>query len=72
MKRFFVLSLLSVIVLSSCDQMFAKHIRGNGNIKTETRAAVEFNSIDVSGNIDVIIKQDSVRSIKIETDENLL
>ena len=72
MRRFFVLSLLSVILLSSCDQMFGKRVHGDGHIKTESRAALEFNSIDVSGSIDVIIRQDSVRSIKVETDENLL
>lgn len=72
MKRFFVLSVLLVIIFSSCDQMFGKRIHGNGHIKTETRTALDFNSIDVSGSIDVIIRHDSVRSIKIETDENLL
>ncbi len=47
-------------------------MRGNGVIKTENRTAGTFNGIDVSGNIDVYVKQDSVASIKIEADENLL
>jgi len=52
--------------------MSSKRIYGNGNVKSEMRGAGSFNSISVSGNIDVYVKQDSVRSIKIETDENLL
>ena len=63
---------LSVLFLVPVIMFFGKRIHGNGNIKTETRTALEFNSIDVSGSIDVIVRQDSVRSIKVETDENLL
>jgi len=72
MKRLLILSLFSVILLSSCHQWFGKHIRGNGNIKSENRTAGHFNSIDVSGSIDVYVKQDSVFSVKVEADENLL
>ena len=72
MKRLILLSLLSIVIFNSCRQVFGKRIRGNGNIKIETRTATQFNSIDVSGSIDVYVKQDSVASIKIETDENLL
>ncbi|MEJ0105332.1 MAG: head GIN domain-containing protein [Bacteroidota bacterium] len=45
---------------------------GDGNIKTETRSAGQFNSVDVSGAIDLYVKQDADRSLKIEADENLL
>jgi hypothetical protein len=72
MKKILLLSLLALIVFSSCRQLFGKRIRGNGVIKTETRAVTGYNSVDVSGAMDVYIKQDSVQSIKIETDENLL
>lgn len=72
MKRIFVLALFSAIIFSSCHGIFGKRIRGNGNIKTEARTAGQFNSIDVSGAIDVYVKQDSVFSIRVESDENLL
>ena len=52
--------------------MFGKRIRGNGTIKTEMRSVTGYSSIDVSGAIDVYVKQDSAQSIKIETDENLM
>ena len=60
-----------MLLFSSCRQIFAKRIRGNGNITTQTRSAGSFNSIDVSGSIDVYIKQDSAPSVKVETDDNL-
>jgi len=47
-------------------------VRGNGTIKTENRTAGTFTRVDVSGNIDLYVKQDSARSIKIEADENLM
>lgn len=72
MKRFFFLAILFVSILASCRYVGGKRIRGNGTIKTENRTAGTFNSIDVSGNTDVYVKQDSVFSIKIEADENLM
>ena len=72
MKQLFVLSALTVLSFSSCHDMFGKRIHGNGNIKTETRSVSHFNGIDVSGSIDVYVKTDSISSIKIEADENLL
>jgi len=71
MRQFFALSLL-VIFSTSCNYVFRKQIRGDGNIKTESRTAGQFNSIDVSSSIEVYVKQDSVASVKIEADENLM
>jgi hypothetical protein len=47
-------------------------VKGNGNIKTETRTTGVFSSVDVSGNIDLYVKQDSVNNVKVEADENLM
>jgi hypothetical protein len=71
MRQIFILTVSSLIIFSSCREIFAKRVRGNGNVTTQTRSAGEFNSIDVSGNIDVYLKQDSAPSIKVEADENL-
>ena len=51
--------------------MNRKKIRGNGVVKTESRTAAKFSGVDVSGNIDVYVKQDSSYSVKVEADENL-
>jgi len=71
MRQFFIITIASLLLFSSCREIFAKRIRGNGNITTQSRTAGQFTSIDVSGNIDVYAKQDSSSSIKVEADENL-
>ncbi|MEP6700278.1 MAG: head GIN domain-containing protein, partial [Bacteroidota bacterium] len=72
MKRTFILSLMAILFFSSCSYIGGKRIKGNGNTKTETRSAVQFSNIDVSGAIDVYISQDSATSVKVEADENLM
>lgn len=72
MRRLIFFSFLLSIVFVSCRFIGGKKIRGNGNIKSENRSVNAFTSVDVGGNIDVYVKQDSVSSVKIESDENLL
>ena len=49
-----------------------KGINGSGNIVTQSRTTENFNSVDVSGAINVYVKQDSAQqTIKVETDDNL-
>jgi len=58
-------------VFTSCREIFAKRMRGNGNVTTQTRSAGQFNSVEVSGSINVYARQDSSASIRVEADENL-
>ena len=71
MRSIFLLAASSLLLFSSCREIFAKRIRGNGNVTTQNRSAGNFNSIDVSGSINVYVKQDPTPSIKVETDDNL-
>lgn len=71
MRQIFIVAASSLVLFTSCREIFAKRIRGNGNVTTQVRTAGQFNSIDVSGNIDVYARQDSSPSIKVEADENL-
>jgi hypothetical protein len=71
MRQSFLMAVALLLLFSSCREIFAKRIRGNGNITTQTRSAGQFNSIDVSGSIDVYVKQDSASSVKVEADDNL-
>jgi hypothetical protein len=72
MNRLLIIA-CSFIFLSSCHFLHGgERVKGNGNIKKEQRTAGVFNSVEVSGDIDLYVKQDSARSINIETDENLL
>lgn len=72
MQKLLLSVLLLIIVFSSCKYLGGERIRGNGVIKTENRVAGSFNNIHISGNADVYVKQDSVFTIKVETDENLM
>ena len=58
MKKVFILSILAILVFSSCRQVFGKRIRGNGSIKTEIRNISDFKAIEVNGAIDVYYNQD--------------
>jgi hypothetical protein len=71
MRNFFVVTLVSSIVFSSCH-FSSNGIKGNGNLKTESRNVTGFSGVNVSGSTDVYVKQDSVFSVRVEAEENLL
>ncbi len=72
MKKILFNALVLSIIASSCGEILDKKVRGNGDIKTETRSTDAFSAIDVSGAIEVFVRQDSSSSVKIESDANLL
>ncbi len=72
MKGSFLLSLVALFVFSSCHYFGGKRIRGNGNVVTRDRSVGSFQRIEVSGALEVYLKQDSSQQpVKVETDENL-
>ena len=70
--RIFFIAFSVLLLFSSCQMFGGKRIKGNGNIVTQDKTTGAFNSIDVSGAVAVHIRQDSIPSVRIETDENLL
>lgn len=72
MKKIALFSLVILVFAGSCREIAGRRVRGSGNITTENRSASGFNSIDVSGAIDVFVKQDSSTSVKVEADDNIL
>lgn len=73
MNRLIIASILSSFLLSSCHGFFQEHIHGDGNIKNTTRNVGSFARVDVSGgDIHVIVRHDSVQSVSVEADGNLL
>lgn len=72
MKRILIAAFIFSIIISSCHFFGHKTIRGNGVVKSEVRAVGAFTNVDVSGNINVYVKQDSASSVKVEADEDLL
>jgi len=73
MRRILPVLLISSVILSSCHGWFGgDRIRGNGNVTTQSRNVSGFSGIDVSGAINVYVKQDSSESVRIEADANLM
>ena len=72
MRHNFLFLLILSIGISSCHLFGGRTIRGNGVVKTEARTVGSFSSIDVSGNINVYVKQDSSTAVKVEADEDLM
>lgn len=71
MKHLLTILLLVFVFASSCVFMNDKRVKGNGNVKSETRQASDFNEIHVSGNIDVYYTQGPSQPVRVETDDNL-
>ena len=59
--------ILVVQLLTSC----LYGIKGNGKIIKSEREAKNFNSIKISNGLDLIITQDTLEKVLVETDENL-
>ena len=72
MKKIALFSLVIFVFASGCREIAGRRVRGSGHITTENRNVSGFNSIDISGAIDVYIKQDSTTSVKVEADDNIL
>ncbi|MBB5397700.1 head GIN domain-containing protein [Mucilaginibacter sp. AK015] len=68
--KILILLAVSVTIFSSCRRF--RCVKGNGNVKTESRKMVDFNKVDISGGYKVTLKQDSSESVVINTDDNLL
>ncbi|MEP7376331.1 MAG: head GIN domain-containing protein [Chitinophagaceae bacterium] len=72
MKGSFLLFLLALFTFSSCHYFGGKRIGGNGNVITRDHSVGSFQRVEVSGALDVYLKQDSTQQpVKVETDENL-
>ncbi|MCB0667608.1 MAG: DUF2807 domain-containing protein [Saprospiraceae bacterium] len=69
MKNLFVLFTCSLLLFSSCTKDI---IRGNGKIVTEDRQVEPFSEVQVVGNFDLNIHYGNDRSVKLETDANIL
>ena len=63
-----ILLLFIIIPLNICAQ---EKLKGNRIVVTEDRNISDFNKIEISDNIDVIITHASDKSVSVETDENL-
>lgn len=71
MNKLFVLLFVAFVSFSSCRFVTGQRIRGNGNLKTETRSPGSFKSVSSHGSFDVFVSSGE-QAVKIEAEENLL
>jgi hypothetical protein len=72
MKKLVFFSMVMLVFASGCREISSRRERGSGNIQPQTRSVSGFNGVDVSGAIDIYVKQDPVTSVKVEADDNIL
>ena len=63
-------ALLSLALLPAASH--AASISGSGKSATETRALPEFQSIGLSGSMDLVVRQGETQSVQVQADDNLL
>ncbi|SRR5258706_4397227 len=71
MNRILIPAICCLVIFSSCHFLHGEHVRGSGNVITQTRNVSNFKGVSVNGSIDLYVKQDSAFSVKVETDDNL-
>tara|TARA_R110001583_G_scaffold412_2_gene3853 strand:+ start:96609 stop:97331 length:723 start_codon:yes stop_codon:yes gene_type:complete len=69
-----IISVLAFLIISSTlnAQIFSKKIKGNGTIKSETRAVSNYDKIAVAGSFNVKLIKGNEGSIIVKADENLM
>ncbi|WP_242926299.1 head GIN domain-containing protein [Pontibacter vulgaris] len=72
--KFYATTLAVFVLALFIVQMpaFAQNLKGNGNLKSETRNVSGFKGIDVGGGFTVELVQGKDENVRIEADENLL
>ena len=72
MRKYSWFIALFLLVFCSCHRFWGRHVRGNGNLKTEERTVSSFKDLQVSSTANVYLTQGDLKPVKIEGDENLL
>ncbi len=67
-----LLSVLFLSLVSIASQASWETIKGNGNLKKETRSATGYTGIQLQGSMNVLVAYGNSGNIKVEGDENLL
>jgi hypothetical protein len=71
MKKIAVVSVIAVVVLSSCF-WHGHRIKGDGHMTTETKQVGEIKGVELHSSFDVYLIQGSTAGVKIEAEENIL
>ena len=71
MKKIIISTLILAIVISSCDMILGRRVKGNGHITSEQRSISNAKKIRLSGSYDVELSTGAA-SVKIESDDNII
>jgi hypothetical protein len=70
-KEFPLIKVISLLLISQLTISCFYGIRGNGKIIKSEREVRNFHSIKISTGLDLILTQDTLEKVMVETDENL-
>lgn len=70
--RYIFLAFFAALVFTSCGLVDHDTVRGSGTVVTQDRNVGSFDEIELNGGIVVRLKLDSVHSVKVEGDDNLM
>lgn len=73
-KSLFILALLALSLQTANAQWWSgsKRIKGNGNMKTETRKTLDYDAVELEGSMNVQLVAGTEGNLKVEAEENLL
>lgn len=69
MKKLLLIPSLALLAFASCD---FNRVKGNGHVISKSFDKANFKNIDVSSSMDVVLKQGTDYSVRIDAEENIL
>jgi hypothetical protein len=69
MKKLLLIPSLALLAFTSCD---FNRVKGNGHVVSKSFDKTNFKNIDVSSSLDVVLKQGTDYSVRIDGEENIL
>lgn len=69
MKKLLLIPSFALLAFASCDY---NRVKGNGHVISKSFDKTNFKNIDVSSSIDVVLKQGTDYSVRIDGEENIL
>lgn len=72
MKKICILSLITVLFMSGCVDLYSDCIVGSGNVVSKDFTVDEFQGVDLAVHGDLYLTQDEQQTLRIEAEDNLL
>ena len=72
MRKLFILLFIISATFLSCRFFGGERVSGDGNVTSQQRNVGNFTDVDVSGAMNVHIRQDAANGVRVEADQNLM